>query len=149
MAVAVVGNSCLKYYLQSYANRGSTSVTVVAVFSALAPIFTGALDYLALGTPLQVQYLGALPIMGGVALVVTARTQSREPGSLWAWQRALLGLEGGGEGQAGAAPRLKFEVAQLADDLHAEGAGSSAEAEGAGGQAGSAGTTASTPLLIQ
>jgi drug/metabolite transporter (DMT)-like permease len=128
LAVAVLGNSCLKYYLQAYANRGRTSVNAVAVFGALPPILTAALEFFFLNAPLQVGYLGALPILAGVALVVTAKTTARDPATLWAWQRALLGKEAGG-------------AVQGADGS----SGGDGAADGGGG--GGAPITTRTPLL--
>jgi len=128
LAVAVLGNSCLKYYLQSFANRGETSVNVVAVFGALPPILTGVLEVCFLHAPLQARYFGALPILAGVALVVTAETTPRDPTSLWAWQRALLG-------------------APAEDATMGAGAGALVEVDSSGGDAGD--SSSLSPLLVQ
>lgn len=90
MALAVLGNSCAKYWLISVCNKHAP-VTVQAASYALAPILTGALDWALFGHAPELQYLGALAVLAGVALVVLVPSIPRDPKTLAHWQRLING----------------------------------------------------------
>ncbi|KAK3233160.1 hypothetical protein CYMTET_56523 [Cymbomonas tetramitiformis] len=81
LAFAVLGNSCLKYCLQTYANK-NMSVTLLTVCSAFVPLLTGVISYFFLQEQPSIRYLGALPVLVGVLLVVLEREQSKGDAAL-------------------------------------------------------------------
>ena len=79
---AVLANSVGKYALQSFANAHVEATTVTA-WSTVVPVFTAIFAYVDPSqrvSPLQLKYLGMLPIVAGIYLV-TPKTVSQPESS--------------------------------------------------------------------
>ena len=68
LAFAVIGNSCLKYFLTALCNKHAGAV-VTTVWSAATPALTALLSILFLGASLRASHLGVLPVALGAYLV--------------------------------------------------------------------------------
>lgn len=80
LAFTVLFNSVAKYLLNSICNKYA-SATVLTCWSTVVPVFTAGLSFVFLSEPLRVSYLGSLPVLLGVFLVMRAREDSRkDPG---------------------------------------------------------------------
>ncbi|UPR02718.1 hypothetical protein HOP50_10g60450 [Chloropicon primus] len=72
LTFAVLFNSVLKYLLNSICNK-YVSATVLTAWSTIVPVFTAALSFILLKEPLHLSYLGSLPVMLGIWIVMAAR----------------------------------------------------------------------------
>ena len=80
LAFTVLFNSVAKYLLNSICNK-YVSATVLTCWSTVVPVFTAGLSFVFLSEPLRMSYLGSLPVLLGVFLVMRAREDSRkDPG---------------------------------------------------------------------
>lgn len=107
---AVLANSVGKYALQSFANAHVEATTVTA-WSTAVPVFTAIFAYVDPSqrvSPLQVKYLGMLPIMAGIYLV-TPKRASKQAGGAAARDDEK---DGGRLGDEGAAQPLIRDVSE-------------------------------------
>lgn len=74
MIICARAHACTvaKYLLNTICNK-FVSATVLTAWSTVVPVLTGILSFILLKAPFQVSYLGSIPVVLGIYIVMMSR----------------------------------------------------------------------------